>query len=84
MELDVNEVNKKSDTALHMAVQSPSNPRPSNIVKRLLIKGSNLALENKEGCTPIDICEKLSTNSQALKDTLGVLKRSDNRSKGFC
>ena len=59
-ELKVNEVNKQGETALHMAIQSQTNANPSNIVKRLLIKGADLTLEDKKGRTPMNICEKLA------------------------
>lgn len=60
--------------------------RPGNIVKRLLIKGAELTLEDKRGRSPIDVCRSLAATpeNQPLIETLGVLERADDRTKGFC
>ena len=77
----VNAANNNGETALHLAVQSPSTSRPANIVKRLLIKGADVTLEDSKGRTAMDLCRK---EGSSRDEALGVLERSDDRTKGFC
>ena len=82
--INVNAVNEQGETALHLAVQSPNNTKPSNIVKRLLIKGALLDTPDKKGRTPVDLCRKRAAKTKSLNDTLGVLERADQKSKSNC
>lgn len=79
--IDVNAANNSGETALHLAVQTSATTRPANIVKRLLIKGADLTLMDCKGRTAMDLCRR---EGEGKIEALGVLERSDDRTKTFC
>ena len=55
-EINLNMQNDQGETSLHLAILSPNLSRPTNLVKRLLIKGAKIDVQDRKGRTVIDLC----------------------------
>jgi ankyrin repeat protein len=62
----INVQNDQGETPLHLAILSPNNNSPTNLVKRLLIKGADVEMKDKKGRTVIDLCKKRVTKVKML------------------
>ena len=82
--VNVNAQNAQGETALHLTVANGNNPRPANIVKRLLIKGISIHTEDDKGRTAIDFARKNAEkrNSATLKEAVRSLEKADESNKG--
>ena len=69
---------------MHLTVANNNNPRPANIVKRLLIKGIGIHTLDKKGRSAMDLAlknqEKRSNNT--LAEAIKSLERADESKKG--
>ena len=43
---------------MHLAIQSPSSQRPTQLVKRLMLKGADLGIKDNKGRTATELCTK--------------------------
>lgn len=53
------------------------------MLKRLMIKGADLRVTNKQGETPVDVCNRELKNNPRLADALRVLQRANDDDKSF-